>query len=43
MDWKTPSDEERVTLGVVKLAAKSKENPLPPVFINPGVRLHRLN
>ncbi|KND95170.1 Carboxylesterase A [Tolypocladium ophioglossoides CBS 100239] len=36
MDWKDPSDNERVTLGVVKLAAKSKKNSLPPVFINPG-------
>ncbi|PNY23285.1 Carboxylesterase A [Tolypocladium capitatum] len=36
MDWMDPSENERVTLGVVKLAAKSKENPLPPVFINPG-------
>ncbi|UNI14096.1 hypothetical protein JDV02_000768 [Purpureocillium takamizusanense] len=36
MDWQNPSDEERLVLGVTRLLAKSKENPLPPVFVNPG-------
>lgn len=40
MDWLDPTDEERVILGVVKLAAKSKANVLPPVFLNPGVSVH---
>ncbi|KAM4060332.1 alpha/beta hydrolase fold domain-containing protein [Hirsutella rhossiliensis] len=36
MDWQDSSNSERVTLGVMKLPARSKENPLPPVFANPG-------
>ncbi|KAF5027239.1 hypothetical protein F66182_655 [Fusarium sp. NRRL 66182] len=36
MDWLEPSDDKRVVLGVIKLAAKTKDNPVPPLFINPG-------
>ncbi|KAF4511368.1 hypothetical protein G6O67_003174 [Ophiocordyceps sinensis] len=36
MDWQDESNSERVTLGVMKLPARSKKNPLPPVFVNPG-------
>lgn len=39
MDWQDESNSERVTLGVMKLPARSKKNPLPPVFVNPGVCL----
>ena len=37
MDWLDPTDEERVVLGVIKLAAKEKGSHLSPVFVNPGV------
>ncbi|KAF4983222.1 hypothetical protein FZEAL_1325 [Fusarium zealandicum] len=36
MDWLDPSDDQRVVLGVMKLAAKSKDKHFSPVFINPG-------
>ncbi|KAK5990010.1 Serine protease Hip1-like protein [Cladobotryum mycophilum] len=36
MDWQDPSDANRVVLGVIKLAARTKDESLPPVFINPG-------
>ncbi|KAM0436791.1 hypothetical protein ACHAPT_002502 [Fusarium lateritium] len=36
MDWLDPSDQKRVVVGVIKLAAKSKDNPVSPVFVNPG-------
>lgn len=37
MDWLNPSDRKRVVLGVIKLPAKSKNNKVSPLFINPGV------
>lgn len=37
MDWQNPSEEQRVVLGVMKRPAKTKENLMPPLFINPGV------
>lgn len=37
MDWLDPTDEERVILGVVKRAAQTQKNLLPPIFVNPGV------
>jgi hypothetical protein len=37
MDWLKPSDNKRVVLGVIKLPAKSKNNPVSPLFVNPGV------
>lgn len=37
MDWQNPSEEERVILGVMKRPAKTTENLMPPLFINPGV------
>lgn len=37
MDWQNPMDMKRVVLGVIKLAAITKDNPVPPLFINPGV------
>ncbi|KAJ4268709.1 hypothetical protein NW762_002777 [Fusarium torreyae] len=36
MDWLEPSDDKRVVLGVIKLPAKSKDNPVSPLFVNPG-------
>ncbi|KAH7272815.1 Alpha/Beta hydrolase protein [Fusarium solani] len=36
MDWLDPSDKKRVVVGVIKLPAKSKDNPVSPVFVNPG-------
>ncbi|CAI6092075.1 unnamed protein product [Clonostachys chloroleuca] len=36
MDWQNPMDTKRVVLGVIKLAAKTEDNPVPPLFINPG-------
>ncbi|QPC74210.1 hypothetical protein HYE68_004962 [Fusarium pseudograminearum] len=36
MDWLNPSDRKRVVLGVIKLPAKSKNNKVSPLFINPG-------
>ncbi|KAM0346455.1 hypothetical protein ACHAPU_005520 [Fusarium lateritium] len=36
MDWLKPSDDKRVVLGVIKLPAKSKSNPVSPLFVNPG-------
>lgn len=39
MDWLDPSDKQRVVVGVIKLPAKSKDNPVSPVFVNPGVGL----
>ncbi|KAF4470926.1 alpha beta hydrolase fold family [Fusarium albosuccineum] len=36
MDWNDPSDDKRVVLGVIKFAAKSKDKPVSPLFINPG-------
>ncbi|EEU46614.1 uncharacterized protein NECHADRAFT_100212 [Fusarium vanettenii 77-13-4] len=36
MDWLDPSDKQRVVVGVIKLPAKSKDNPVSPVFVNPG-------
>ncbi|KPM37763.1 hypothetical protein AK830_g8793 [Neonectria ditissima] len=36
MDWLDPTKEQRVVLGVVKLAAKSKGKQFSPVFVNPG-------
>jgi hypothetical protein len=37
MDWLEPSDDKRVVLGLIKLPAKSKNNPVSPLFVNPGV------
>lgn len=37
MNWQEPSDKDRVALGVIRLKAKTGNNTLPPVFINPGV------
>ena len=37
MDWLKPSDHKRVVLGVIKLPAKNKSNPVSPLFVNPGV------
>ena len=37
MDWLDPTDDERVLIGVIKLAAKSKDKRCAPVFVNPGV------
>lgn len=37
MDWQNPSEEQRVVLGVMKRPAKTTENLMPPLFINPGV------
>lgn len=37
MDWQSPEKSRKVILGVIKLAAKSEENPVPPLFMNPGV------
>lgn len=42
MDWLDPSDKKRVVVGVIKLPAKSKDNPVSPVFVNPGVGLFPL-
>lgn len=42
MDWLKPSDNKRVVLGVIKLPAKNKSNPVSPLFVNPGVRLRLL-
>lgn len=39
MDWLDPTEEQRVVLGVIKLAAKSKGKNFSPVFVNPGVSL----
>lgn len=39
MDWQSPTEEQRVVLGVIKLPAKIKGANLPPVFVNPGVSL----
>ncbi|KAM0241227.1 hypothetical protein ACHAPO_002032 [Fusarium lateritium] len=36
MDWLKPSDSKRVVLGVIKLPAKSKNNTVSPLFVNPG-------
>ncbi|CAM1505419.1 Fc.00g110560.m01.CDS01 [Cosmosporella sp. VM-42] len=36
MDWVDPTEEERVVLGVIKLAAKDRSSNLSPVFVNPG-------
>ncbi|KAK7428569.1 hypothetical protein QQZ08_005007 [Neonectria magnoliae] len=36
MDWLDLTKEQRVVLGVVKLAAKSKGKGFSPVFVNPG-------
>ncbi|KAF7550422.1 hypothetical protein G7046_g8019 [Stylonectria norvegica] len=36
MDWLDPTQHERVVLGVIKLAAKTKPGQLSPVFVNPG-------
>ncbi|KAJ4141486.1 hypothetical protein NW768_000699 [Fusarium equiseti] len=36
MDWLKPSDHKRVVLGVIKLPAKNKSNPVSPLFVNPG-------
>ncbi|KAF4973244.1 hypothetical protein FSARC_399 [Fusarium sarcochroum] len=36
MDWLEPSDDKRVVLGIIKLPAKSKDNPVSPLFVNPG-------
>ncbi|KAI9905004.1 hypothetical protein N3K66_001533 [Trichothecium roseum] len=36
MDWQSPTEEQRVVLGVIKLPAKIKGSNLPPVFVNPG-------
>ncbi|ODA80107.1 hypothetical protein RJ55_03065 [Drechmeria coniospora] len=36
MDWQSPSDDKRVTLGIMKLPAKATTDRLPPVFVNPG-------
>ncbi|UPK89475.1 hypothetical protein LCI18_000410 [Fusarium solani-melongenae] len=36
MNWLDPSDKKRVVVGVIKLPAKSKDNPVSPVFVNPG-------
>jgi hypothetical protein len=37
MDWLAPSDDKRVVLGVIKLPAKTNDNPVSPLFVNPGV------
>lgn len=37
MDWQSPEKSRKVILGVIKFAAKSEENPVPPLFMNPGV------
>lgn len=37
MDWLDPTEDERVVLGVIKLAAKQKGGNFSPVFTNPGV------
>ena len=37
MDWQEPSEDQRVVLGIIKLPAKSTDNPVSPVFFNPGV------
>jgi hypothetical protein len=42
MDWLKPSDSKRVVLGVIKLPAKSKNNTVSPLFVNPGVWPHLL-
>lgn len=42
MDWLEPSDKKRVVVGVIKLPAKSKDNPVSPVFVNPGVGLSQV-
>ena len=39
MDWQNPTEDQRVVLGVMKRPAKTKDNPMPPLFINPGVSL----
>ncbi|KAG9505420.1 hypothetical protein J7337_002389 [Fusarium musae] len=36
MDWLAPSDDKRVVLGVIKLPAKTNDNPVSPLFVNPG-------
>ncbi|WZH44368.1 Ribosome biogenesis protein RLP24 [Fusarium acuminatum] len=36
MDWLEPSDDKRVVLGLIKLPAKSKNNTVSPLFVNPG-------
>ncbi|KJZ71790.1 hypothetical protein HIM_08810 [Hirsutella minnesotensis 3608] len=36
IDWHDPSNKETVNLGVIKLPARSRSTPLPPVFVNPG-------
>ncbi|CVL07933.1 uncharacterized protein FPRN_04882 [Fusarium proliferatum] len=36
MDWLAPSDDKRVVLGIIKLPAKTKNNPVSPLFVNPG-------
>ncbi|KAM0224956.1 hypothetical protein ACHAPA_001599 [Fusarium lateritium] len=36
MDWLEPSDDKRVVLGLIKLPAKTKDNPVSPLFVNPG-------
>ncbi|KAF4121185.1 TAP-like protein [Geosmithia morbida] len=35
MDWRKPSEDKRVVLGVIKLPAKSKNSTVPPLLINP--------
>ncbi|KAH8655858.1 Alpha/Beta hydrolase protein [Xylariales sp. PMI_506] len=36
MDWLDPSDDQRVTLAVIKLPAADREDYRGPVFFNPG-------
>lgn len=36
MDWQSPEKSRRVVLGVIKLAAISRESTVPPLFMNPG-------
>jgi pimeloyl-ACP methyl ester carboxylesterase len=36
MDWLDPTNEERVVIAVIRYPAKSRENYLGPVFVNPG-------
>ncbi|KAH7162392.1 TAP-like protein-domain-containing protein [Dactylonectria estremocensis] len=36
MDWLDPTEDQRVVLGVIKLAAKTKGKNFSPVFVNPG-------
>lgn len=37
MDWLDPTDDLRVVLAVIRLAATERENYRGPVFFNPGV------